>query len=351
MAEVSLSNTGCNISLICDHPSSFARRDTLFYGAPTVRANDSFTVTCTVSSGACPPAGTWLNLYGNLPSTASTPANAFASSGAGWKGSEGGWKGLDGGNGAMAGARKLVPKSVVNSFGSLFDDETYSDVEFWLPTRRRRGRKSRVRGESERQDLSRELATQVKEQEFTTTNTTTTAVVPFTSPIITSGTALTTSLSNDTEMLSVTSPSNTSEPIPTEQAMATEQPEVSTPRAPPADPYYRKIWANKKILRRGEFFSDLLFGGFAEGNDPPVGSSQPRCSPLLTLILDSPALNHLGRTRTCSDGMIRILTKKCRPTAKMRTFPGDLLQDSLRTMDRARPRSSSGMRLTIPGKH
>lgn len=250
----------------------------------------------------------------------------------------------------MAGARKLVPKSVVNSFGSLFDDETYSDVEFWLPTRRRRGRKAHARGESERQDLSREMASHVKEQEFATTNTTTTTVVHSTSPVISTGTSLTTSLSNDAEMLSIASPSNTSEPIPTEQAMVIEQPEVSTPRATSADPYYRKIWANKKILRRGEFFSDLLFGGFAEGNDPPVSGPQPRCFAFTYTIFDSPALNHLGRTRTCSDGTIPISTRKCRPTAKVRTRLGDLSHVHHPKMDRARPRSSSEMRLTIPGK-
>lgn len=202
--------------------------------------------------------------------------NALPAQSERWTGSEGGWKGVAGGNGALAGARKLVPKVVVNSFGSLFNDETYSDVEFWLPSRRRRNKK-KAQGEV----AAMEGVEQESNHEFATTNTTTNTTITTThlpsSKVL--GTSPSNSLSNDGELLG-------DRPPATKFASSTSGCETTRPDAesaapgtsssPPHNPYYRKIWANKKILRRGDFFKDLLSGGFSEGNDPPVGTQSER---------------------------------------------------------------------------
>lgn len=167
----------------------------------------------------------------------------------------------------MAGARKLMPKMVVNSFGSLFNDETYSDVEFWLPSRRRKYKK--VLGEAAAVDGVQ----QESGHEFAKTNTTTTTTsAQVTSPMLL-GNSPSTSLSNDAE-LHGDSPTKqfstlTGAVDATQLAGGDLHPAGSSP-GNASNAYYRKIWANKKILRRGEFFKDLLSGSFSEGNDPPV---------------------------------------------------------------------------------
>ncbi|GHJ88399.1 hypothetical protein NliqN6_4801 [Naganishia liquefaciens] len=242
---------------------SFARRDTLYYLAPAVREADAFVITCTVSSNACPPAGAWLNLYSALPSNASPTANALPAQSERWTGSEGGWKGVAGGNGAVTGARKLVPKAVVDSFASLFDDETYSDVEFWLPSR-----SSRYRNAQNTSTLKNGVR-QEDDNERTTTNTTTTTIAQIGPPLA--------STSPSASPLSEAEPqeqSTMTRPMQRTSAAETTSTHSNHPLTVPQR-HFRKIWANKKILMRGEFFKDLLSGTFSEGNDPPSRSDTP----------------------------------------------------------------------------
>jgi hypothetical protein len=204
--------------------------------------------------------------------------NALPAQSERWTGSEGGWKGVAGGNGALAGARKLVPKVVVNSFGSLFNDETYSDVEFWLPSRRRRNKKAQ--GEA----TAMEGVEQESGHEFATTNTTTITATQLTSPKIL-GTSPSNSLSNDGELLGDRPPAKKLAASPSESEATRPDADSAAPvisESTSHNPYYRKIWANKKILRRGDFFKDLLSGGFSEGNDPPVSLRARGISSYLT---------------------------------------------------------------------
>ncbi|KAJ9106283.1 hypothetical protein QFC21_001428 [Naganishia friedmannii] len=257
---------------------SFARRDTLFYQAPPiVRQMDCFVISCTVSSGACPPAGSWLNMYGALPTSVSPSSNAFAASGAGWKGAEGAWKGVSGGNGAIAGARKLLPKSIVDSVGSLFDDEAYSDVEFWLPVRRRTRSEDNARGETHAEDRLTDSIHQEQEGDSMATTTNTIAGAPNVTDVA-PGNLFASATSTDADFAThsssqVTKPHSSSDPEDVKPTVTMASSPTSPLRA--SNPYYRKIWANKKILRRGEFFGDLLFGGFTEGADPPSHPGSP----------------------------------------------------------------------------
>ncbi|GJE88540.1 MATH domain-containing protein [Phanerochaete sordida] len=80
--------------------AQFARRDTVYYQASTVRQADAILVICTITSSPVPPVA--------LPSI----------------------------------PRQPVPKDLLDAMGSLLDDPAYSDVEFVLPRRRRRGHRS-----------------------------------------------------------------------------------------------------------------------------------------------------------------------------------------------------------------
>lgn len=259
--KVSRSNQAADVDSRHCAISSFARRDTLYYSAPAVRDADAFIITCTVSSDACPPAGAWLNLYRALPSNVSPVTNSLPAQGARWTGSDGGWKGVAGGNGAMTGARKLVPKTVVDSFASLFDDETYSDVEFWLPSRSKRSRKVQDKHtpmEGGQHDIGHEP---------TTINMTTTTTAQSVSPPLAVASS-STSLSNDAELLTESPEKHSVRSA--DAGQMTQSSTISAPSLKIPHSHYRKIWANKKILLRGEFFEDLLSGTFSEGNDPPV---------------------------------------------------------------------------------
>ncbi|RPD77408.1 hypothetical protein L226DRAFT_532213 [Lentinus tigrinus ALCF2SS1-7] len=75
--------------------AQFARREAVYYLPPTVKQQDAFMITCSITSSLVPPA----------------PMPAIP--------------------------RYLVPKDLLDSMGSLLDDPLYSDVEFVLP---RRGR-------------------------------------------------------------------------------------------------------------------------------------------------------------------------------------------------------------------
>ncbi|KAJ9109870.1 hypothetical protein QFC19_001849 [Naganishia cerealis] len=221
-------------------------------------------------------------MYGALPSGASPSSNAFAVSAADWKGSEGAWKGVVGGNGAIAGARKLVPRSVVASFGSLFNDEAYSDVEFWLPVRGRRKSETVARNGIQAEDGLTNSIHQKHDHDFMATTTNTIAGVPNTNAVAV-GNSLVGGTSTDAGSIAHP-PSQTTKLHETWDAkekpggVMDSSPTTPFPAPTPAparDPYYRKIWANKKILRRGEFLSDLLFGGFTESLDPPSCPGSP----------------------------------------------------------------------------
>ncbi|KAG8967239.1 hypothetical protein FRC03_010314 [Tulasnella sp. 419] len=87
----------------CDHAFSwktmnwgwaqFAKRDAVYYSAPQVRSADAFLIVCTITSSPVPP----------VP-----PSNT---------------------------PRQYVPRSLMESVGSLLNDPIYSDVEFVLPSR------------------------------------------------------------------------------------------------------------------------------------------------------------------------------------------------------------------------
>ncbi|EKM51633.1 uncharacterized protein PHACADRAFT_101599 [Phanerochaete carnosa HHB-10118-sp] len=77
--------------------AQFARRDTVFYQASSVRQADAMLITCTITSSPVPP----------------VPPPAIP--------------------------RQPVPKDLLDAMGSLLDDPAYSDVEFVLPRRRRKG--------------------------------------------------------------------------------------------------------------------------------------------------------------------------------------------------------------------
>lgn len=73
--------------------AQFARRDAAYYTKSTVRNNDAFVITCTITSTPGPPT-----------SSPTTP-------------------------------KSLVPKDLLESVGQLLDDPIYSDIEFVLPSR------------------------------------------------------------------------------------------------------------------------------------------------------------------------------------------------------------------------
>lgn len=209
-------------------------------------------------------------MYGALPTGVSPSTNTFTASGAGWKGAEGAWKGIGGGNGAIAGARKLLPKSIVDSVGSLFDDEAYSDVEFWLPIRKRRRSEGDNRKETREEDR---LTDSIHREEESDSMITAMMVGTshFTAPAPGSlfGNATSTDADFATHSASQLNKPHDS-PDTSDIGPSVVKTSPPTTPVPVSNPFYRKIWANKKILRRGEFFGDLLFGGFTEGADPPV---------------------------------------------------------------------------------
>jgi hypothetical protein len=219
---------------------SFAKRDVLYYSAhPTVRSSDYFVVTCTVSCVAGPPAGAWLGM--NVPpATWALEGGAdqgafvyspsgFEAGGSGWRGSEGGWKGIGGGNGAMGGDRRLVPRSLVDAVARTFNKPPYSDVEFILPARRR--------GLEEEEDVHDDRLQATSAAGNMTTDPGQGTLFS-TSPVAgTLGPAL-------------------GEASPSRLSFAKQSQR--------GDPPYRRIFANKEILRRSEYFEYMLEGGYKE---------------------------------------------------------------------------------------
>ncbi|WWC87241.1 uncharacterized protein L201_002129 [Kwoniella dendrophila CBS 6074] len=129
---------------------AFAKRDTLFQN-PQVLQSDSFIIICTIQAQSQPPAGLWLGI-GLQPS--STTQNNIGGGGllnhnGGKIGSGGGlsaWSTLDGSAGGVAGGtsaaggiKRVVPKELISSVGSMLDDPLYSDVEFVIPAKRGTG--------------------------------------------------------------------------------------------------------------------------------------------------------------------------------------------------------------------
>ena len=75
--------------------AQFAKRDNVYYSAPSVKAADAFLIVCTITASPTPPT--------QPPSI----------------------------------AKQYVPKSLMDSVGSMLDDPLYSDVEFLVPSRSR----------------------------------------------------------------------------------------------------------------------------------------------------------------------------------------------------------------------
>lgn len=75
--------------------AQFAKRDNVYYSAPQVKLADAFLIVCTITSS---------------PVTPTQPPTI---------------------------ARQHVPKSLMDSVGSMLDDPLYSDVEFLVPSRAR----------------------------------------------------------------------------------------------------------------------------------------------------------------------------------------------------------------------
>jgi hypothetical protein len=234
---------------------SFAKRNTLYYNAPSaVRESDSFIITCTVSANSGPPAGAWLG-YNISNSTWQTDPGSpgytyapkgFEASGSGWRGSEGGWKGVGGGNGAMGGERKVVPKELVDAVARTFDREVYSDVEFVLPERKRRKVIVAGRNSTPPQDVTRAgagtgsntLAGHVSTDAGMNLN------------ILSSSPSATFGMPGQGHTLGEATPPTETR----EEAQAKAQ----------GDKGYKTIWANKEFLRRSEYFESMLEGGFSE---------------------------------------------------------------------------------------
>lgn len=115
---------------------AFAKRDLVFLH-PSVMATDSFVIVCTIQAQPQPPAGFWLGV-GLQPGQGVGVNTRGIGSGGGlsaWS-TEHGYGGVAGGTTAGGGARKVVPKDLITSVGSLLDDPLYSDVEFIIPSRR-----------------------------------------------------------------------------------------------------------------------------------------------------------------------------------------------------------------------
>lgn len=107
----------------------FAKRDQLFTHQ-TVREADSFLVVCTIQAQSQPPAGFWLGM-GIPPSVTFVSPNTVVSgrtvgSAGGlsaWSGGDGASGGVAGGTAAGGGARRVVPRDLINSVGALLDDQ------------------------------------------------------------------------------------------------------------------------------------------------------------------------------------------------------------------------------------
>lgn len=82
--------------------AQFAKRDAVYYNAVPCKAADAFLIVCTITSSPVTP---------TLPSTVPIAH---------------------------------IPRSLVDSIGSMLDDATYSDVEFVLPSRVKRGVTRRI---------------------------------------------------------------------------------------------------------------------------------------------------------------------------------------------------------------
>lgn len=246
-------------------PSSFARRDTLYYSAPAmIRTTDAFLIVCTVASAPTPPAGAWLGLPApTIPYSGVGPTSAFSTSGTGWTGSEGNWRGVGGGATLSAGERRIVPKALVNAFGELFDDELYSDIEFIIPSRRRRAsgdqsRRVQIVSEGERERDGSGGPNDTSQQvggSFLNSPTSTDAG------------------SNATNSNAGTTTGNF--PGSVSPSLSSGQTHQTAEVLVPPGSYdnvtqetrrggYRKIFANKKILRRSEYFEAMFEGGFSE---------------------------------------------------------------------------------------
>ncbi|WRT65011.1 uncharacterized protein IL334_001952 [Kwoniella shivajii] len=121
---------------------AFAKRDSLFQH-PQVLSTDSFMIVCTIQAQPQPPAGLWLGV-GLQPSQQGliNPNGGNVGSGGGlsaWASSDGSAGGVAGGTAAAGGVKRVVPKDLISSVGSMLDDPLYSDVEFVIPARRGSG--------------------------------------------------------------------------------------------------------------------------------------------------------------------------------------------------------------------
>lgn len=105
----------------------FVKRDHLFLH-PSVVANDTFTIVCTISGQSLPPLGYRL---GMAPPRQSGSTSSEAA--------------ID--TGASGGPKRIVPRDLVSAVGDMFDDPcelscvgieltaVYSDIEFVIPSR------------------------------------------------------------------------------------------------------------------------------------------------------------------------------------------------------------------------
>jgi hypothetical protein len=174
-----------------------------------------------------------------------------------WSGSSGGWKGIAGGNGAMATqqARKLVPKSLVDSFGGLCDDPAYSDVAFLLPSRSNRSK--RIPEEARAGIETSRDASPFSEHAAQTDETTspTTVVGSF---------GLDNVMAQPPGFLPTTSVPDDS--TGREGMSSRQQPKTHSTR-------YRKVYAIKKMLRRSDYFVGMFDSGFSEGSAGRAGET------------------------------------------------------------------------------
>nr|XP_031861911.1 uncharacterized protein CI109_002741 [Kwoniella shandongensis]KAA5528983.1 hypothetical protein CI109_002741 [Kwoniella shandongensis] len=121
---------------------AFAKRDALFQH-PAVLDSDGFMIICTIQAQAQPPAGLWLGV-GLQPGQGWVQANSRNGIGSGgglsaWASSDGSAGGVAGGTSAAGGVKRVVPKDLITSVGSMLDDPLYSDVEFMIPSKRGSG--------------------------------------------------------------------------------------------------------------------------------------------------------------------------------------------------------------------
>lgn len=105
----------------------FAKRDGLFLH-PVVQAADGLVIICTIQAQPQPPAGYWLGMGipPTMPVSATTTiSNKTVGSGGGlsaWAGGSGASGGVAGGVAAGGGVKRVVPRNLVSSIGSLLDD-------------------------------------------------------------------------------------------------------------------------------------------------------------------------------------------------------------------------------------